>query len=66
MMIIVKDYDDAIVLHPDARFELIEDSPARTNDGRTKRWVVVRLLRAEKGILLAAVYGWNTRSPRIG
>lgn len=34
-------------------FELVEDSPAVTTDGRTKRWVVVRPRGAETGIVLA-------------
>ena len=41
--ILVADYDDAIAFFTQALgFELAEDWPARTNDGRTKRWVVVR------------------------
>jgi catechol 2,3-dioxygenase-like lactoylglutathione lyase family enzyme len=38
-------------------FELIEDSPSRTNDGRPKRWVVVRPPGAETGLLLARADG---------
>src|SRR3954463_16811159 len=38
-------------------FELIEDSPSLTNDGRPKRWVVVRPPGAETGILLARADG---------
>lgn len=34
-------------------FELAEDTPAVTTDGRTKRWVVVRPPGAETGIVLA-------------
>ena len=56
--IIVEDYDDAIAFFTQALgFELAEDSPARTNDGRPKRWVVVRLPGAETGILLARADG---------
>lgn len=41
--LIVRDYDEAISFFVDALgFELVEDSPALTNDGRPKRWVVVR------------------------
>lgn len=41
--IVVKDYDAAIGFFVSALgFELAEDSPASTNDGRPKRWVVVR------------------------
>jgi len=38
-------------------FELTEDSPARTNDGRPKRWVVVTPPNAETGLLLARADG---------
>ena len=34
-------------------FELAEDSPSLTNDGRPKRWVVVRPPGAATGLLLA-------------
>jgi catechol 2,3-dioxygenase-like lactoylglutathione lyase family enzyme len=56
--IIVEDYDDAIAFFTQASgFELAEDSPARTNDGRPKRWVVARPPGAETGILLARADG---------
>ena len=56
--IIVDDYDAAITFFVDALgFELAEDSPALTNDGRPKRWVVVRPPGAETGILLARADG---------
>jgi catechol 2,3-dioxygenase-like lactoylglutathione lyase family enzyme len=56
--IIVEDYDEAIAFFTQALgFELAEDSPAHTNDGRPKRWVVVRPPRAETGILLARADG---------
>lgn len=52
--IIVEDYDDAIAFFTEALgFELAEDSAASTNDGRPKRWVVVRPPGGETGILLA-------------
>jgi catechol 2,3-dioxygenase-like lactoylglutathione lyase family enzyme len=38
-------------------FELVEDSPALTNDGRPKRWVVVRPPGAQTGFLLAQADG---------
>jgi len=38
-------------------FELMEDSPALTNDGRPKRWVVVRPPGAATGLLLARADG---------
>jgi catechol 2,3-dioxygenase-like lactoylglutathione lyase family enzyme len=56
--IIVEDYDEAIDFFTQALgFELAEDSPSQTNDGRPKRWVVVRLPGAATGILLARADG---------
>ncbi len=56
--IIVDDYDPAIRFFVDVlEFELVEDSPSVTNDGRAKRWVVVRPTGAETGILLAKADG---------
>jgi catechol 2,3-dioxygenase-like lactoylglutathione lyase family enzyme len=41
--VVVDDYDEAIRFFVDAvGFTLAEDTPARTEDGRPKRWVVVR------------------------
>jgi catechol 2,3-dioxygenase-like lactoylglutathione lyase family enzyme len=52
--LIVEDYDEAIRFFVDALgFEVVEDSPATTNDGRPKRWVVVRPPNAQTGLLLA-------------
>jgi catechol 2,3-dioxygenase-like lactoylglutathione lyase family enzyme len=56
--VVVDDYDTAIEFFVDALgFELVSDSPALTNDGRPKRWVVVRPPRSETGILLARADG---------
>jgi catechol 2,3-dioxygenase-like lactoylglutathione lyase family enzyme len=56
--IIVDDYDIAIDFFVRVLcFELVEDSPSTTNDGRPKRWVVVRPLGAQTGILLAEADG---------
>jgi catechol 2,3-dioxygenase-like lactoylglutathione lyase family enzyme len=56
--VIVDDYDEAIGFFVDALgFELVEDSPETTNDGRPKRWVVVRPPGAETGLLLAQADG---------
>jgi catechol 2,3-dioxygenase-like lactoylglutathione lyase family enzyme len=56
--IVVDDYDRAIAFFTDALgFELAEDSPALTNDGRPKRWVVVRPPGGGTGILLAQADG---------
>lgn len=58
--IIVRDYDRAIRFFVDVlQFELVEDVPSTTNDGRPKRWVVVRPPGAETGILLARADGKN-------
>jgi catechol 2,3-dioxygenase-like lactoylglutathione lyase family enzyme len=59
--LVVRDYDAAIRFFVDVlQFELVEDTPARTNDGRAKRWVVVRPVGAHggrAGILLARADG---------
>jgi catechol 2,3-dioxygenase-like lactoylglutathione lyase family enzyme len=56
--IIVDDYDRAIEFFTRALgFDLVEDSPSLTNDGRPKRWVVVRPPGAQTGILLARADG---------
>jgi catechol 2,3-dioxygenase-like lactoylglutathione lyase family enzyme len=56
--IVVGEYDPAISFFVDALgFELVEDSPALTNDGRSKRWVVVRPPGAATGLLLARADG---------
>lgn len=54
----VADYDPAIEFFVGTLgFELVEDSPAETNDGRPKRWVVVRPPGAATGLLLARADG---------
>jgi catechol 2,3-dioxygenase-like lactoylglutathione lyase family enzyme len=56
--LIVDDYDAAIDFFVDKlRFELVEDSPSITTDGRPKRWVVVRPPGARTGLLLAQADG---------
>jgi catechol 2,3-dioxygenase-like lactoylglutathione lyase family enzyme len=56
--IIVEDYDAAIAWFTNVLgFSLVEDAPSLTNDGRAKRWVVVRPPDAETGILLAKADG---------
>jgi catechol 2,3-dioxygenase-like lactoylglutathione lyase family enzyme len=56
--VIVDDYDAAIAFFVGVLgFELVEDSPAQTNDGRPKRWVVVRPPGAQTGLLLARADG---------
>ena len=58
LALIVKDYDDAIDFFVGALgFEVVEDSPATTNDGRAKRWIVVRPPNARTGLLLAQADG---------
>ena len=61
--IVVDEYDAAIAFFVDLLgFDLVEDSPALTNDGRPKRWVVVRPPGAETGILLAQRDGDEQRA----
>lgn len=57
--LIVEDYDPAIEFFVDKLgFELLEDSPAlTTNEGRPKRWVVVKPPGARTGLLLARAVG---------
>ena len=52
--LIVADYDRSIAFFVDVLgFDLVEDAPSLTNDGRPKRWVVVRPPGGATGILLA-------------
>lgn len=56
--IVVREYDPAVSFFVDVLgFELVEDSPSLTNDGRPKRWVVVRPPGAVTGLLLAQADG---------
>jgi catechol 2,3-dioxygenase-like lactoylglutathione lyase family enzyme len=56
--IVVGDYDEAIAFFVDVLgFELLEDSPAVSDAGRPKRWVVVRPHGGETGIVLALADG---------
>jgi catechol 2,3-dioxygenase-like lactoylglutathione lyase family enzyme len=61
--LVVDDYDNAIKFFVEAlRFALVEDMPATTNDGRPKRWVVVRAPGAQTGLLLAQADGSRQRA----
>ena len=56
--LVVREYDPAIDFFVNVlQFELVEDVPSLTNDGRPKRWVVVRPRGAHTGILLARADG---------
>ena len=56
--LIVRDYDRAIDFFVNVlQFALVEDVPSLTNDGRAKRWVVVRPPGAVTGLLLAQADG---------
>jgi catechol 2,3-dioxygenase-like lactoylglutathione lyase family enzyme len=56
--LIVDEYDPAIAFFVNVLgFDLVDDSPSLTNDGRPKRWVVVRPPGAQTGILLARADG---------
>jgi catechol 2,3-dioxygenase-like lactoylglutathione lyase family enzyme len=60
--VIVEEYDPAIEFFVHRLgFELVEDSPSLTNDGRPKRWVVVRPPGAVTGLLLARADGTDQR-----
>ena len=61
--LIVEDYDLAIDFFVRVLgFEVIEDVPSTTNDGRPKRWVVVRPVGGTTGILLARADGEHQRA----
>lgn len=56
--VVVEEYDSAIDFFVSKLgFDLVEDSPSLTNDGRPKRWVVVRPPGAQTGLLLARADG---------
>ena len=56
--LLVREYEPAIDFFVRIlEFELAEDSPSLTNDGRPKRWVVVRPHGGATGILLARADG---------
>lgn len=56
--LVVHEYDPAIDFFVRILgFELAEDVPSLTNDGRPKRWVVVRPVGATTGIPLARADG---------
>lgn len=56
--LVVREYEPAIDFFVRVlEFELVEDLPSRTNDGRPKRWVVVRPVGGITGLLLARADG---------
>jgi catechol 2,3-dioxygenase-like lactoylglutathione lyase family enzyme len=56
--LVVRQYAPAIDFFVNVlQFELVEDVASFTNDGRPKRWVVVRPAGGETGILLARADG---------
>jgi catechol 2,3-dioxygenase-like lactoylglutathione lyase family enzyme len=64
--LVVADYDEAIAFFVNILdFELREDVPSLTNDGRPKRWVVVRPKGGVTGLLLARADG-ATQSAVVG
>jgi len=61
--LIVREYQPAIDFFVNVlQFELVEDVPSLTNDGRPKRWVVVRPVGGSTGILLARADGERQES----
>jgi catechol 2,3-dioxygenase-like lactoylglutathione lyase family enzyme len=61
--LVVREYEAAIDFFVGALgFELVEDSPSLTSDGRPKRWVVVRPPGAGTGLLLARADGEDQAS----
>ena len=56
--LVVREYDPAIEFFVSVLgFDLVQDVPSLTNDGRPKRWVVVRPNGGATGILLARADG---------
>jgi len=56
--LVVNDQDKAIDFFTRVLgFELVEDTPSLTNDGRAKRWVAVRPPNAATSLLLAKADG---------
>ena len=61
--LVVREYEPAIEFFVRVlQFELVEDVPSLTNDGRPKRWVVVRPTGGGTGILLARADGEHQAS----
>lgn len=61
--LLVREYAPAIRFFVDVlKFDLVEDAPSLTNDGRPKRWVVVRPVGGRTGILLARADGEAQRA----
>ena len=61
--LVVREYDPAIDFFVRVLgFDLVKDVPALTNDGRPKRWVVVRPAGGGTGILLARADGEHQAS----
>ncbi len=66
LALVVRDYDEAITFFVDVLdFDLVEDTESLTNDGRPKRWVVVRPPLAQTGILIAQADG-DTQLAAVG
>jgi catechol 2,3-dioxygenase-like lactoylglutathione lyase family enzyme len=64
--LVVREYQPAIDFFVNVlQFELVEDVPSLTNDGRPKRWVVVRPAGGVTGILLARADG-DHQTPIVG
>ena len=56
--LVVREYQPAIDFFVNVLgFDLVEDVPSLTNDGRPKRWVVVRPRGERTGLLLARADG---------
>lgn len=56
--VVVSEYDEAIAFYTEVLgFELTEDAASLTNDGRPKRWVVLRPPGGGTGLLLARADG---------
>lgn len=64
--LVVRDYDEAIAFFVGKLgWDLREDAPSKTNDGRPKRWVVVGPKDGGPGLLLAQSDG-EAQAARVG
>ncbi len=56
--VVVRDQDEAVAFYTEVLgFVVTEDEPSLTNDGRPKRWLVVRPPEGGTGLLLARADG---------
>lgn len=61
--ILVAEYDEALAFYRDVLgFDVVEDTPSKTTDGRDKRWLVVRPQGSQTGFVIARADGSEQRA----